>query len=168
MFCGSHFRLSAIQADIAATTVFGMTLEVVIVVYRKFPLPQGVRYTSRPLYPVCLCTQVHTVTFTPPPSPQPPTPTPGPSGLYAQDTTPGGTQRSLEVLLARVGVGRVPTAQGKTGKVCVWGGGDPVWENMEFGNFAKTQGISYSQVVNFLILKIKDIAICAGTFSFFF
>ena len=34
----------------------------------------------------------------------------------------------------------------------------------EFGNFAKTQGIWFAQVVNSLILKVKDISIFAGKF----
>ena len=33
---------------------------------------------------------------------------------------------------------------------------------MEFGNFAKTQGIWFAQVVNSLILKVKDISIFAA------
>ena len=33
---------------------------------------------------------------------------------------------------------------------------------MEFGNFVKTQGILFDQVVNVLILKVKDIAIVAA------
>ena len=37
----------------------------------------------------------------------------------------------------------------------------------EFGNFAKTQGILFSQVVNSLILEVKDIAIFAGKISIF-
>ena len=49
---------------------------------------------------------------------------------------------------------RVPTAQGKL----------LVRENREFGNFAKTHGIVYAQVVNSLILKIKDV--CSEIASF--
>ena len=36
----------------------------------------------------------------------------------------------------------------------------------EFGNFAKTQGILFAQVVNYLILKVKDI--CCKNFLFSF
>ena len=35
-------------------------------------------------------------------------------------------------------------------------------KNREFGNFAKTQGILFAQVVNSLILKVKDTAIFAA------
>ena len=35
-------------------------------------------------------------------------------------------------------------------------------KHREFGNFAKTQGILFGQVVNFLILKVKDIATFAA------
>ena len=38
---------------------------------------------------------------------------------------------------------------------------------MEFGNFAKTQGILFAKVVNSMILKIQDIAIIAAKFSKF-
>ena len=41
-------------------------------------------------------------------------------------------------------------------------------KHREFGNFAKTQGIWFAQVVNSLILKVKDIAIFAAKFSSFF
>ena len=37
-------------------------------------------------------------------------------------------------------------------------------ERRQFGNFAKTQGISFAQVVNPLILKVKDISIFAAIF----
>ena len=40
-------------------------------------------------------------------------------------------------------------------------------KDTEFGNFAKTQGIFFAQVVNSLILKVKDIAIFAMKISFF-
>ena len=56
---------------------------------------------------------------------------------------------------------RVPTAQGKQGK---WPKKIPV---REFGNFAKTQGILFAQVVNSLILKVKDTAIFAAKISIF-
>ena len=50
---------------------------------------------------------------------------------------------------------RVPTAQGKwPNKICR---GKP----REFGSSAKTQGIRFAQVVNSLILKVKDILIFA-------
>ena len=71
---------------------------------------------------------------------------------------------------------RVPTAQGKQGK---WQTKFPVRENTgnlemlskhrEFClNTGKTQGILLAQVVNVLILKVKDIAIVAAKKSNFF
>ena len=55
--------------------------------------------------------------------------------------------------------GRVPTAQGNrengnNNKSCEG-------KHMEFGNFAKTQGILCAQVVNSLILKVKNILVFA-------
>ena len=41
-------------------------------------------------------------------------------------------------------------------------------KHREFGNFAKTQGILFAQVVNSLILKVKDTAIFAVKISIFF
>ena len=41
-------------------------------------------------------------------------------------------------------------------------------KHREFGKFAKTQGILLAQVVNVLILKVKDIAIVAAKKSIFF
>ena len=38
---------------------------------------------------------------------------------------------------------------------------------MEFGNFAKTEGIWFAQVVYSLILKVKDISIFAAKISIF-
>ena len=38
-------------------------------------------------------------------------------------------------------------------------------KHREFGNFAKTQGILFAQVVNSLILKVKAIAIFAAKMS---
>ena len=38
----------------------------------------------------------------------------------------------------------------------------------EFGNLAKTQGIWFAQVVNFLRLTVKDISIFAAKFPNFF
>ena len=40
-------------------------------------------------------------------------------------------------------------------------------KHREFGNFAKTQGILFAQVVNYLILKVKDTAIFAAKSSIF-
>ena len=62
--------------------------------------------------------------------------------------------------------GMVPTAQGKQGKLpqkspCLG-------KHREFGNFAKTQGILFAQVVDFLFLKVKDILIFATKISTFF
>ena len=61
---------------------------------------------------------------------------------------------------------RVPAAQGKSGKMakripCQG-------KHREFGNFAKTQGILFAQVVSSLILKIKDIALFAAKNLHFF
>ena len=74
------------------------------------------------------------------------------------------------------GLLRVPTAQGKQGK---WPKRFPVRENTgnleilskhrEFSlNTEKTQGILLAQVVNVLILKVKDIAIVAAKKIIFF
>ena len=41
-------------------------------------------------------------------------------------------------------------------------------KHREFGNFAKTQGIWFAQVVNSLILKVKDISIFAAKIHNFF
>ena len=58
---------------------------------------------------------------------------------------------------------RVPTAQGKQGK---WPTKYPCQgKQWEFGNFAKTQGIWFTQVVNSLILKVKDILKFAAEIS---
>ena len=51
---------------------------------------------------------------------------------------------------------RVPTAQLKKKSV------------KEYGNFAKTQGIWFAQVVNSLILKVKDILMIAAKMSNYF
>ena len=51
---------------------------------------------------------------------------------------------------------RVPTAQGK------WPKRIPV---REIGNFAKSQGIWFTQFINSLILKVKDIPIFATKIS---
>ena len=40
-------------------------------------------------------------------------------------------------------------------------------KHREFGNFAKTQGIWFAQVVNSLILTVKDISIFAAKISIF-
>ena len=40
-------------------------------------------------------------------------------------------------------------------------------KHREFGNFAKTQGILFAQVVNSLILNVKDTAIFAAKISIF-
>ena len=40
-------------------------------------------------------------------------------------------------------------------------------KHREFGNFAKTQGIWYAQVVISLILKVKDVLIFAAKISIF-
>ena len=56
-----------------------------------------------------------------------------------------------------------PHCTGKTGKTA------PIipcqGKHREFGNFAKTQGIWFAQVVNSLILKIQDIAMFSVKFS---
>ena len=54
---------------------------------------------------------------------------------------------------------------GKTGKM---GGKNPCkGKHRQFGNFAKTQGIWFTQVVSSLILKSKDISIIAAKISNF-
>ena len=40
-------------------------------------------------------------------------------------------------------------------------------KHREFRNFGKTQGISFAQVVNSLILKVKDISMFAAKISKF-
>ena len=61
-------------------------------------------------------------------------------------------------------INRVPTAHlGKTGKV---GQNIPcLGKDREFGNVAKTQGICFAQVVNSLILKVKDVSIFVAKIS---
>ena len=59
---------------------------------------------------------------------------------------------------------RVPTAQEKQGK---WPKNLCQGKHKEFGNAAKTQGIWFAQVVNSLILKVKDISIFAANIPFF-
>ena len=52
---------------------------------------------------------------------------------------------------------------GKTGKTGKMAKKNPCQgRHREFGNFVQTQGILFSQVVNVLILKVKDIAIVAA------
>ena len=66
---------------------------------------------------------------------------------------------------------RVPTAQGKQGE---WPKKNPsltgktqgIWKFCQ--NTGKTQGILFGQVVNTLILKVKDIAMFAAETSIFF
>ena len=41
-------------------------------------------------------------------------------------------------------------------------------KHREFGNFAKTQGIWFAQIVDSLILKLKDILIFAAKITFIF
>ena len=65
----------------------------------------------------------------------------------------------VSVGVYRKGMYRVPTAQGKQGK---WTNKFSIRENTEFGNFAKTHRIWFAQVVNFLILKVKDISTFAA------
>ena len=58
---------------------------------------------------------------------------------------------------------------GKTGKTGTMTKKIPCQgKHREFGNFAKTQGNLFGQVVNSLILKVKDIAIFAAKISNFF
>ena len=40
-------------------------------------------------------------------------------------------------------------------------------KHREFGNFAKIQGIWFTQVVNSLVLKVKDVMILAAKISIF-
>ena len=76
-------------------------------------------------------------------------------------------------------IGRVFTTQGKQGKQGKWPKKFPVKENTgnleilskhreKTGNFVKTQGILFAQVVYGLILKIKDFSIFAAKKSIFF
>ena len=60
-----------------------------------------------------------------------------------------------------VGIIRVPTAQGKQGK---WSKIISQGKHRENENFVKTQGILFAQVVNSLVINIKDIAIFATFF----
>ena len=58
---------------------------------------------------------------------------------------------------------------GKSGKTVKMAKKNPCQgKHGEFGIFAKTQGILFAQVVNSLMLKIKDIAIFATKISIFF
>ena len=58
---------------------------------------------------------------------------------------------------------------GKTGKTGKMAQKIPCQgKHREFGNVAKTQGIWFAQVVNSLILKVKEISIFAAESSFFF
>ena len=60
---------------------------------------------------------------------------------------------------------RVPTAQEKQEMAKR----NPCQEkHRKYGNVAKTQGIWFAQVVNPLILKVKDISIFAAKISIFF
>ena len=64
-------------------------------------------------------------------------------------------------------------AQGKQGKQGKWIKKNPCQgKHREFGNFCqnigKTQGILLAQVINAMILKVKDIAIFAAKKSIFF
>ena len=58
-----------------------------------------------------------------------------------------------------------PHCTGKMVKKNPYGGGGG--GHREFGNFAQTQGISFGHPVNFLILKIQDLAIFPQNFHFF-
>ena len=61
---------------------------------------------------------------------------------------------------------RVSTTRGKQGK---WPKRNPCQgKHREFRSFAKTQGILFAQVVNSLILKVKDNAIFTMKYSKFF
>ena len=61
---------------------------------------------------------------------------------------------------------RVPSAKGKKGKMAKKK--NPCQrKHREFGNLAKTQGIWFAQVVNSLILKVKDMLVFAAKISKF-
>ena len=65
-------------------------------------------------------------------------------------------------------LGRVPTAQGKTGKTGKMAKINPCQgKHRNFGKFAKTRGIWFAQVVISLILKLKDISVFAAKISIF-
>ena len=57
---------------------------------------------------------------------------------------------------------RVPTAQRKQGK---WPKKNGQGKHNELGNFVKTQGIWFAEIVNSLILKVKNISIFAVKIS---
>ena len=65
--------------------------------------------------------------------------------------------------VAGVSIFRVPTAQGKQGKRPKLNPCQGI--HREFGNFAKTQGIWFAQIVNSLILKVTDNSIFAVKIS---
>ena len=116
------------------------------------------------VYTVCVCTQVHTVTFTPPP-PQPPYSHPQPLWsvcpghcTWRHPEVPGGTYGACR---GRQG----PHCTGKNRESGVKK--NCMGKHMEFGNFANSQGISYSQVVNFLILKIRILLYVPALFHSF-
>ena len=59
-----------------------------------------------------------------------------------------------------------PHCTGKTGKMAPK---NPCQgKHREFGKFAQTEGVWFAQAVNSLILKVKDISICAAQISYFF
>ena len=68
---------------------------------------------------------------------------------------------SLQLFTIPLSYSRVPMAQGKQRKWPCQG------KQREFGNFAKTQGTFVAQVVNSLILKVKDTALFAAKISIF-
>ena len=74
--------------------------------------------------------------------------------------------KNVLILVSQKYIYRVPTAHRKQGK---WAKKIPCQEkHREFRNFAKTQGIWFAQVVNYLILRVKDIPIFAVKISIFF
>ena len=71
---------------------------------------------------------------------------------------------SVSFRLVVVTTFRVSTAQGKQGN---WLKKIHAGKHREFGNFAKTHGNWFAQVVNSLILKVKDILLFAVEISNF-
>ena len=73
------------------------------------------------------------------------------------------------ILAGSVAPFRVPTAQGKQGKwpkESLSGKTQGIWKFCQ--NTGKTQGIWFAQVVNSLMLKVKDISVFAAKISLFF
>ena len=93
--------------------------------------------------------------------------------LFFSESTARGRGVGREACLSMMKYGkclkdRVPTPQGKQGK---WQQKFRQGKHRKFRNFAKTQektqGIWFAQVVNSLILKVKDVSIFAAKICIF-